>query len=155
MRWKSIKVKKYKKLGDCLDDLKKKYIISAWIEDIIKKNKNKKFNKDQKLKLVRIKVKNLGFNEPTTLNEIYKKLSKYGLKTIPMHYAIYCRFVYDDQPKLEWLRIATPFKSMVDTDNVPHLPKLGRALGKYFLETYWAYPQAIFHPHNDFIVMKK
>ena len=27
-------------------------------------------------------------------------------------------------------------KSMIDTDNVPHLPKLGRALGKNFLETY-------------------
>ena len=43
---------------------------------------------------------------------------------------------------------------MIDTDGVPHLPKLGRALGKYFIETYWAYPNAIFHPHNEFIITK-
>ena len=35
-------------------------------------------------------------------------------------------------------------RSMVDSDNVPHLPKLGKALNKFFIETYWAYPGAIF-----------
>ena len=44
--------------------------------------------------------------------------------------------------------------SMVDSDNVPHLPKLGKALNKMFIETYWAYPGAIFHPHNEFVVCK-
>ena len=39
-------------------------------------------------------------------------------------------------------------------DGIPHLPKLGCALGKYFIETYWAYPDAIFHPHNEFVVTK-
>ena len=42
----------------------------------------------------------------------------------------------------------------MDSDNVPHLPKLGSALGKLFIETYWSYPGAIFHPHNDFLVQK-
>ena len=45
-------------------------------------------------------------------------------------------------------------RSMIDTDGIPHLPKLGCALGKYFIETYWAYPDAIFHPHNEFVVTK-
>ena len=44
---------------------------------------------------------------------------------------------------------------MIDSDGVPHLPKLGSALGKLFVETYWSYPKAIFHPHNDFLVLKK
>ena len=35
---------------------------------------------------------------------------------------------------------------MVDIDGVPHLPKIGKALGFFFLETYWSYPDAIFHP---------
>ena len=43
---------------------------------------------------------------------------------------------------------------MIDSDGVPHLPKLGRALNKNFIETYWSYPNAIFHPHNEFIVCK-
>ena len=42
---------------------------------------------------------------------------------------------------------------MIDTDKVPHLPKFGCALGLYFIETYWSYPDAIFHPHNEFIVI--
>ena len=53
------------------------------------------------------------------------------------------------------MRIAVPFKSMIDSDGVPHLPKLGRALNKNFIETYWSYPKAVFHPHNDFLVLKK
>jgi len=44
---------------------------------------------------------------------------------------------------------------MIDSDGVPHLPKLGRALGMYFLETYWSYPDAVFHTHNEFVVQKK
>ena len=43
---------------------------------------------------------------------------------------------------------------MIDTDGVPHLPKLGSALNKIFIETYWAYKGAIFHPHNEFIITK-
>ena len=30
-----------------------------------------------------------------------------------------------------------------------------KALNKLFIETYWSYPKAIFHPHNEFVVMKK
>ena len=59
--------------------------------------------------------------------------------------ALYLRIIYKKQPTGEWLRIAVPFKSMIDSDGVPHLPKLGRALKKNFLETYWSYPKAVFH----------
>ena len=34
------------------------------------------------------------------------------------------------------------------------MPKLGKALNKYFIETYWSYPDAVFHPHNEFVVEK-
>ena len=44
---------------------------------------------------------------------------------------------------------------MIDSDGVPHLPKLGKALGMLFLETYWSYPNAIFHTKNEFIYLKK
>ena len=41
---------------------------------------------------------------------------------------------------------------VVDSDGIPHLPKIGYALNCYFVETYWSYPKAVFHPHNSFIV---
>jgi len=67
--------------------------------------------------------------------------------------AIYSRLIYKKQKVGEWIRFATPLNSMIDTDKVPHLPKLGRALGFFFLETYWSYPKAIFHPKNKFFFM--
>ena len=154
MHWKTISDVHVKDLKGCLIRLKEKYIISHWIEDIIKKNKNKKFIKHKVINLHRIKVKNLGFKKPTTLKKIYLKLKSKGFSPVPMEYAIYTRFIYDEQPAGEWLRIAVPFSSMIDSDGVPHLPKLGKGLGKLFIETYWSYPDAIFHPHNDFIVKK-
>ena len=57
--------------------------------------------------------------------------------------------------KGEWLRIAVPLDSMIDSDGIPHLPKLGQGLNLLFIETYWSYPGAVFHPHNDFLVQKK
>ena len=94
----------------------------------------------------------LGFAKPTKLKDIYKNLKKKNFKLVPPDVALRARFVYLNQKKGEWLRFATPFNSMIDADGVPHLPKLGSALGKFFIETYWSYPDAIFHPHNEFIV---
>ena len=76
-----------------------------------------------------------------------------GYKLVEPDLALEGEIVLNDQ-KEEWLRFATPFNSMIDTDGVPHLPKLGRALNKYFIETYWSYKKAIFHPHNEFVVTK-
>jgi len=156
MLWKKINKIKYKNLNDCVKDFRqKKYILSDWILDVVKKIKNKKYDNLKIYEIHKITVKELGFKRPTTLKNIYKKfkIKKYGL--IDPKIAIYLRCLYKNQPKGEWLRIAVPFKSMVDSDGVPHLPKLGSALGKLFIETYWSYPDAIFHPHNSFLVLKK
>ena len=95
------------------------------------------------------------FSKPTKLKNIYAKIKKEGFQLVPPDIAIRTRLKYKEQKTGEWLRFATPFKSMIDRDGVPHLPKLGKALGKFFIETYWSYPGAIFHPHNEFIVSKK
>jgi len=156
MLWKKINKIKYKNLNDCIKDFgQKKYILSHWILDVVKKIKNKKYDNLKSYEIHKITVKELGFKKPTKLKNIYKKfkIKKYGL--IDPKIAIYLRCLYKKQPRGEWLRIAVPFKSMVDSDGVPHLPKLGSALGKLFIETYWSYPEAIFHPHNSFLVLKK
>ena len=73
---------------------------------------------------------------------------------VSLDIAFLARLQYSEQKTGEWLRFATPFNSLIDSDGVPHLPKLGKALGKMFIETYWSYSKAIFHPHNEFVVMK-
>ena len=150
--WKTIKSVDYKSFDDCINDFKKKnYRISPWIENIVK-NKNPQFgNYDYPIQLVRKNVSSLGFDGPTELQEIYNKINSIGLKLVPPEIAILTRKFYEEQKTGEWLRFATPMDSMIDTDGVPHLPKLGKALGFYFIETYWSYPKAIFHPHNEFV----
>ena len=152
--WKILKPK-YKNISQCLIDLRKnKVILSHWIIDIIKNKKNKIKITNVKVRLYRIKVKDLGFKKPTTLKLIYKKVKELNYQLVPVDIALRSRLFYKNQKKGEWLRIATEMKSMVDSDNVPHLPKLGKALNKFFIETYWAYPGATFHPHNEFVVCK-
>ena len=155
MLWKKIKKVEFKNVDECLKNLKKKSFLSPWIINIFNKRKKLSYQKYRNFEIHRVTVKNLGFKKPTTLKKIYNVLKKKGYLLVKPEIAIYLRLIYKNQPTGEWLRIAVPFKSMIDSDGVPHLPKLGRALGKNFIETYWSYPNAIFHPHNDFLVEKK
>ena len=154
MLFKKIKIIPFKNVGECLQQVKKKSFTSPWIEDIFLKKKKIKYSNYKNLEIYRIKLKNLNFKKPTKLKKVYKKFKKLNYELISPEIALYLRLIYKNQPKGEWLRISVPFDSMIDSDGVPHLPKLGRALGKNFIETYWSYPDAIFHPHNDFLVMK-
>lgn len=154
--WKIINEIKFQNMNECVTSLiNHKYIVSYWIIDIAKKIKTEKNKIKLPVELVRVKVSELGINEPTTLKNIYKLLDQNLLIPIDPLIAVNLRFLYDEQMKGEWLRIAVPFDSMIDSDGVPHLPKLGHALNLFFIETYWSYPDAIFHPHNEFVVQKK
>ena len=121
----------------------------------INNNKNKIIITKKTVYLFRVKVSSLGFKKPTQLKNIYQKLKQKGFKLVPPDIPFRSRLHYQEQKTGEWLRFATPMRSMIDTDGVPHLPKLGRALKSYFIETYWSYPNAVFHSHNEFIVQKK
>ncbi|MDB2515079.1 hypothetical protein N9X11_01605 [Candidatus Pelagibacter bacterium] len=150
--WKIIKQIKLNNSVDLIKALKKKgFKTSPWIDDIFL-NKNFK-NKKIKLPMIlyRVSLKDLGIKKPTELNKVYKISKKKGFKLVNPLFALICRELYLEQPTGEWLRFATPFNSMIDSDGVSHLPKLGKALNLYFIETYWSYPKAVFHPHNEFV----
>ena len=136
--------------------IKKGYIISPWIIDVIKKKKfnHKKYNFPILLYKLNLR-KDLNIRRPIKLINLYNKIKKKNFFLVEPEIAIFSRMLYKKQPSGEWLRFATDLNSMIDSDGVPHLPKLGAGLGKKFVETYWAYPSAIFHPHNDFIVSLK
>ena len=151
--WKKIDKISFKDTKESIAFMKKKGILaSPWIYNVFKKNI--KYKKKFPIFFYKIKVSDLGFKKPTILDKIYKKIKEKNFLLVDKELAIILRIIYRNQKKSEWLRIAVDLNSMIDSDNVPHLPKLGRALSKYFLETYWAYKKAVFHPHNEFIVMK-
>ena len=130
------------------------HIISPWIENIVSINLYRFNEYEFPIYLVRKKLEDFGFDGPTELKMVYSQIQKNGFELVNPEIAIFTRILYDDQPKGEWLRFATPMRAMIDSDGVQHLPKLGQALGRTFIETYWAYPQAIFHPHNEFVMVK-
>ena len=139
---------------ELIDEFKKKKIIaSLWIEKFLKKNKINKKKDLFPCKLYRLNLrKDLGIKKPTYLRDIHKEIKRKGYNLVEPEIAIYSRLLIKQKKPGEWLRFATPLKSMVDGDGIPHLPKIGYGLNKYFIETYWSYPKAIFHPKNDFVV---
>ena len=143
---------------DCKRCLKaydnKKFKYSPWIKDIVEKNNYKFDKKKLPVKLLKITLKQMGFTKPQKLIAVIKKIKKLGFKLVSPEVAIYCRLLYKKQSAGEWLIFATPLKSMIDSDGIPHLPKIGKALNTFFIETYWSYPGAVFHPHNELVVMK-
>ena len=145
----------FKKGKNLLFKLKKnKIIVSPWIEDYLLKQKFFLNSEDlYPCKLYKIHLRNdLNVKKEIFLKDVYKLIKKKGYQLVRPEIALYSR-IFIKQKKLgTWIRFATPLNSMIDSDGVPHLPKIGFALDKYFLETYWAYPKAIFHPHNYFIV---
>jgi hypothetical protein len=154
--WKKIKNNSFKNIDEILNFLhKNKYQVSPWIKNIFTNGKNKIELNEKEFLILKVNLLDLGFNKPAKLIDIYKTFKKFNLGLVPPFVSLLARTMYDDQPKGEWLRIAVPLESMVDSDGVPHLPKLGSALNMLFIETYWSYPGAIFHPHNEFLVVKK
>jgi hypothetical protein len=152
--WKILKKKDFLVKNKLIQAIQKKSVVSPWILNIFNNNKNK-FNLPKKdINLYKIKVKTLGFRKSTKLKNIYNSLKKKKFKLVEPYIGLLLRLHYNEQPNKEWLRIAVPLKSMKDSDGIYHLPKLGHALKFFFLETYWSYPDAIFHPHNEFVVKK-
>jgi len=154
--WKRLERRPYATGADYLDALSREgFRVSDWIDDVVRKPGFRVNDVTWPLPLVRVRLDQLGFSAPTTLEEVYRVMIGRGYENPPPEAALALRFVYPEQPVGEWLRVATPMNAMVDRDGVPHLPKLGHALGKYFLETYWSYPGAVFHPHNEFVLVDR
>ena len=154
MLWKKIKKIPFRDVNSCIKEVRKRSVISPWIEDIFSRKKNINYSIYKNFEIHRLTLKDLGFKKAVKLKDVYKMFKKFKFDLVPPEISLYLRLIYTKQPRGEWLRISVPFNSMIDKDKIPHLPKLGRALGKFFLDTYWSYPDAIFHPHNDFLVIK-
>ena len=153
--WKIINPSNFKNINQYIKFLKKKKIIlSPWIENVFKSRKNKISLTNKKVYLVKVKLASLGFKGPVRLKNIYKKIKKKNFYLFPPDVALRTRLEFKEQKNSNWLRFATPMNSLIDSDNTPHLIKLGKALNSYFIETYWSYPDAIFYPHNEFVFVK-
>ena len=140
-------------ITEILDALKNEgFFLSDWILDIYKRRESIIFSRE--IDLYRVKLRDLGVDGPIELKNVYSLFEEKGFKLLNPQLALYARRAYDNQPTGEWLRIAGPLDSMIDSDGIPHLPKLGAGLNRFYMETYWSWPNAIFYSHNEFVVTK-
>lgn len=106
--WKTIK------LGTSLknvDDFRKalragEYQISNLANDILGKPKFAVAAKETEIELVKVSVKELGFNREVSWQEIYHRVQGFGLKRCPSEVGPQLRLQYSDQPCNESLLIA-------------------------------------------------
>lgn len=156
--WKMLEKPPYATGGEYLAALTERgYRVSDWIIDIVSRT-NTVTQTGWPLPLVRVSLASLGFTGPTHLSDFYDAAvgeHGAGFENPSPEVALAVRFLYDEQPTGEWLRIGTKLDAMIDSDGVPHLPKLGKALGRYYIESYWSYPKAVFHPHNEFVLIDR
>lgn len=88
----------------------KKYKNSGWACSVMASKDFKPLKKTEKLDLVILSVKDLGFPEGTIRQEIYDYAKELGLEIVPAEVGPQLRLQYEDQPLDNWLIIGSePF----------------------------------------------
>ena len=103
----------------------------------------------EQVDLVRLTVRDLGFTQGATTDQIYAKAEEFGLELCPPEVGPEYRLQYKNQPMGEWFVIA--MKQISDPDGNPHVFKLGHDEGGVWLLNYWAEPDEQWRPEDEFL----
>lgn len=124
--------------------------ISNWTEDLLKKVVYPK--KKQKIELIVLTPKDLGFTEIPTTTQLFneKNLKKYGVELCPASVGVFLRNEYLDQPKGEWLLIA--MNPISGSDGGPRVFGVGCYFGgALWLSAHWADPGGVWSLGSRFV----
>lgn len=141
--WKTIEIGK---IEDYEKALKKAGInISEYSLDLINKmSKNEK----ESIDLVKMSVKELGFDKNATTSQIFEKIQEIG-ELVSAEVGVALRLKYPDQNLNEWLQIA--MDPISDRDGDPIVFELGRDDGGLWLRSPWAGPGDGWGPDDGFV----
>ncbi len=103
----------------------------------------------ENIKLVRLKIKDLGFTESANTDQIYDKARELGLELCPPEVGLYQRLKDKDQPFNEWYRIA--MKQIAGRGGYLGVFNLGRRGGGLWLNDDWADPRDKLDPETEFV----
>lgn len=103
----------------------------------------------EKIELVRLKVKDLGFPRGATTQEIYQKAKDLGLALCPPEVGPQLRLQYEDQPLGEYIFIA--MKQITASDGLPHVFELARRGGGLWLNGLWTTSDNRWYPDAGFV----
>lgn len=99
--------------------LEENFYVSFWAKEMMA-NQDFTFSlTSKKIKLVRLKVKDLGFPISATTDEIFQKAQEFGLELCPGETGPYLRIQYLNQPPGEELFIA--MKPIADAEGYPRV----------------------------------
>lgn len=131
-------------------ELKAKSInISEYSRDMMRSKDFSTEKSSEQIELVRLKVRDLGFKNGATTEEIYRKAEELGLELCPAEVGPQLRLKYIDQPEGEWLYVA--MKQISDRDGSPHVFELERFGGDLWLGGDWAEPRSGWGPDDEFV----
>ena len=103
----------------------------------------------EKLELVRLTVKDLGFSNSATTQEIFDKAKTLGLDLCPAEVGPNLRLQYENQPLGEWVYVA--MKPITDSGGNPRVFNLVRDVDGLWLHGYWANPDSRWRPGSEFV----
>lgn len=123
---------------------RKNIYLSDWGKDILYKTE---FSKEfQKYDLVRFAVRQLGFHDRATTDEIYKKAEDLGLELCPAEVGPHLCLQYSGK---EWMFIA--MKQITDRDGHPHIFRLDTDGGQLELNGSYAGPNGRWSAGSEFV----
>ncbi len=113
-------------------------------------NKDFKVSKTpENLKLVRLKVRDLGFIGAATTEQVYRRAQELGLELCPPEVGPRLRLQYTNQPLNEWFLIG--MKQIAGSGGRPNVFGLDRSAGGLWLDGRWAKPQHGWGPGREFV----
>jgi len=104
--------------------------------------------------LVRLKVRDLGFTENPTTDELYKRAEELGLELCPPETGPHLRLKYEEvfqreQPMYEYLLIA--MKQITDSDGDLSVFSVNRNGGGFWLDISWTNPSDRWYLDDEFV----
>lgn len=127
---------------------KHKINISDYARHLMRSKDFTTAKKPEPADLVRLKVRDLNLDSPTT-DDIYKKVEELGLELCPAEVGPHYRLKYTDQPLNEWVRIGMKQIAGPSGDlNVFRLERYGDGL---WLHNDWAEPTDGWNPGNELV----
>lgn len=127
----------------------KKIIVTDYAQDLLRSKEFATLKNRERIQLVRLKVRDLGFKNGATTQEIYQKAAELGLDLCPAEVGPNLRFQYMEQPLGEYFWVA--MKQIADRDRGPSVFGLVHGTDGLWLSGGWAEPGGRWYPGDEFV----
>lgn len=131
------------------DLLKSNFKIGEYARDIMRNKDFHTLSNPEDISTVRLKVRDLGFTDRPTTDQLYARAQELGLELCPAETGPHMRLAYKDQPMNEWLNVG--MKQIANSNGNPHVFLLGRDDDGLWLHNNWALPGYDWNPSYEFV----